>query len=129
MDDDFVAFKVVMKNAFNVVSRQECATFLPELLPWVSWCCGSHPLLWHPLGQISSESGVQQGDPLGLLHFAFVLHKLISSVEADEECMDLLYQTLYLNYAVLDGNHPVVLWAMHIIEEIRPSLGLHQCQM
>ena len=56
-----------MKNAFNAVSRQavveECATFFPEILPWVSWCYGSHPLLWHPLGQISSESGVQQGDP------------------------------------------------------------------
>ena len=37
-DDGFVAFKVDMKNAFNVVSRQavvdECATFFPELLPW-----------------------------------------------------------------------------------------------
>ena len=72
-----MAFKVDMKNAFNVVSRQavveECATFSPELLPWVSWCYGSHPLLWHPLGQISSESEVQQGDPLGPLLFALVL--------------------------------------------------------
>ena len=33
LDEDFVAFKVDMKNAFNVVSRQavveECATFFP----------------------------------------------------------------------------------------------------
>ena len=77
-----------LQKAFNVVSRQvvvdECATFFPELLPWVSWCYGSHPLLWHPLGQISSESGVQQGDPLGPLLFALVLQKLISSVDADD---------------------------------------------
>ena len=49
MDEDFVVLKVDMRNAFNVVSRQavldECATFLPELLPWVSWCYGTHPLL------------------------------------------------------------------------------------
>ena len=37
MDDDFVLFKVDMKNAFNLVSRQsileECATFLPRVTP------------------------------------------------------------------------------------------------
>ena len=36
LSGDFVVFKV---NAFNMVSRQavldECATFFPELLPWV----------------------------------------------------------------------------------------------
>ena len=39
LSDDFVVFKVDMSNAFNMVSRQavmdECATFFPELLPWV----------------------------------------------------------------------------------------------
>ena len=128
-NDNFVAFKVDMKNAFNAVSRQavveECATFSPEILPWVSWCYGSHPLLWHPLGQISSESGVQQGDPLGPLLFALVLHKLISSVDADDECMDLFYQAWYLDDGALAGNRPAVLRAMHIIEEMGPALGLY----
>ena len=118
-----------MKNAFNAVSRQavveECATFYPEILPWVSWCYGSHPLLWHPLGQISSESGVQQGDPLGPLLFALVLQKLISSVDADDECMDLLCQAWYLDDGALAGNRPAVLRAMHIIEEMGPALGLY----
>ena len=43
---DFAAFEVDMSNAINMVSRQavidRCATFFPELLPWVSWCYGSH---------------------------------------------------------------------------------------
>ena len=128
-DDNFVAFKVDMKNAFNAVSRQavveECATFFPEILPWVSWCYGSHPLLWHPLGQISSESGVQQGDPLGPLLFALVLQKLISSGDAVDECMDLLCQAWYLDDGALAGNRPAVLRAMHIIEEMGPALGLY----
>eukprot|EP00731_Ephydatia_muelleri_P030176 Em0021g699a len=83
----------------NMVSRQavldECATFIPELLPWVSWCYGTHPLLWHPLGRISSESGVQQGDPLGPLLFALVLQKLVSSLDADDECAEILLQAWY----------------------------------
>ena len=40
MDEGFMCFKVDMKNTFNLISRQsileECATFYPELLPWVS---------------------------------------------------------------------------------------------
>ena len=46
LSGDFVVFKLDMLNAFNMVSRQairdECASFFPELLPWVSWCHGSH---------------------------------------------------------------------------------------
>ena len=80
----------------NLVSRQalldEWATFVPELLPWASWCYRSHPLLWHSLGQLSSEAGVQQGDPLGPLFFALVLYKVVSAIDADDECLDLLFQ-------------------------------------
>ena len=75
LNGDFVVYKVDMLNAFNMVSRQavldECATFFPELLTWVSWCYGSHSSLWHPMGQVSSQSGVQQGDPLGRMLFAW----------------------------------------------------------
>ena len=126
-----------MRNAFNIVSRQavldECATFFPELLPWVSWCYGTHPLLWHSLGQISSESGVQQGDPLGPLLFALVLQKLVSSLDADEECAEILLQAWYLDDGALAGTRSAVLRALHVIEELGPALGLHvnlaKCEM
>ncbi|KAL5499725.1 hypothetical protein EMCRGX_G011184 [Ephydatia muelleri] len=112
MDEDFVCFKVDMKNAFNLVSRQtvleECATFYPELLPWVSYCYGSHFLLCHPLGKITSECGVQQGDPLGPLLFSLALHKLVSTIDADDEC-----------------SRPAVLRAVHLLEELGPVLGIH----
>ena len=80
MDEDFAIMKIDMRNAFNLVSRQalldECSAHFPELLPWASWCYGQHPTLWHPMGIISSETGVQQGDLLGPMFFCFVLHKL-----------------------------------------------------
>ena len=117
-----------MRNASNMVSRQavldECATFFPELLPWVSWCYGTHPLLWHPLGRISSESGVQQGDPLGPLLFALVLQKLVSSLDADDECAEILLQAWYRDDGALAGTRPAVLSALHLIEELGPALDL-----
>ena len=84
-DDNFTVCKVDMSNAFNLVSRQalleECAVHFPELLPWVGWCYGSHPTLWHPLGQLSSETGVQVD------LFSLVLHKLVLSIAQDKDCL------------------------------------------
>ena len=122
MDEDLVFFKLDMQNAYNFLSRQvvldECSKFFPELIPWVSWCYGSHPLLWHPLS-------LQQGDPLGPLLFALVLHKLVACLEANDECLDLLLQAWYLADGALAGSRPAVLLALHLIEEMGPALGLH----
>ena len=129
LNGDFVVFKVDMLNAFNMVSRQavldECATFFPELLPWVSWCYGSHSSLWHPMGQVSSQSGVQQGDPLGPMLFALVLHKLVTSIEVDDDCLHLILEAWYLDDGVLAGEKSAVIRALHLIEELGPYLGLH----
>ena len=128
-DDDFVVFKVDMRNAFNVVSRQaildECATFFPKILPWVVWCYGTHPLLWHPQGQLCSELGVQQGDPLGPLLFSLVLQKLAASNDTDDECIDLLFHAWYLDDGVLAGNRLAVSRAFFLIQELGPALGFH----
>ena len=99
--EDFVVLMIDMRNAFNLVSSdalpQECATFFPELLPWASWYYSVQPLLWRSMGHLSTESGVQQGDPLGPLFFALVLHQIVSSIDADDECLHLLYQAWYLD--------------------------------
>ena len=108
-DDDLSG----MRNAFNMVSRQaildECVTFFPEILPWVVWCYGTHPFLWHPL------FGVQQGDPLGPL-FSLVLQKLAASIDADE-CIDLLFHAWYLDDGVQVGNRLAVSRAFFLIQE------------
>ena len=120
--------KVDMRNAFNLVSRQaildECASLFPELLPWVLWCYGTHSALWHPMGRVSSESGVQQGDPLGPLLFALVLQKIISAVDMDVECIQMLFNAWFLDDGVLAGTKSAVLRAMHLIEELGPPFGI-----
>ena len=126
---DFSVMKVDFKNAFNLVSRdavlQECANHFPDLLPWVAWCYGSHPFLWHTMGQLTSQSGVQQGDPLGPFLFALVLHKVAGAIKEDTECSQLLYQAWYLDDGILAGKKSSIRRSLSLIQELGPPLGLY----
>ena len=127
-EEDFVVLKIDMCNAFNLVSRQalldECAFHFPDLLPWASWCYGQQPLLQHRLGTVTSEVGVQQGDPLGPMFFSLVLHKLVSAIATDEDTAKLLFHAWYLDDGVVAGSKQSVLHALAIIQELGPPLGL-----
>ena len=128
-NEDFAVLKIDFLNAFNLVSRDallhDCAVHFPGLLPWATWCYSSHPILWHPLGSLTSELGVQQGDPLGPLIFALVLHRIVQSIDADNDCLNILFQAWYLDDGVLAGKKSSVLRALMLIQEMGPKLGLH----
>ena len=68
------------------------------------------------MGHLSPESGVQQGDLLGPLFFALVLHQIVSSIDADDECLHLLYQAWYLDDGILAGTKSSFLQALSLIE-------------
>ena len=126
-DPEFAVLKVDLKNAFNVVSRQallvEVKNHFPELLPWACWCYGLNPFLWHMMGHLQSESGVQQGDPLGPLFFDLVLNLLISEISKDEVCSNLQFHA-YHDDGVLAGPISAVHRALALIKVIGPPLGL-----
>ena len=66
--------------------------------------------------------------------FAMTLpQKLVSSLDADEECAEILLQAWYLDNGALAGTRSAVLHALHLIEELGPALGLHvnlaKCEM
>eukprot|EP00731_Ephydatia_muelleri_P017790 Em0010g888a len=108
-----------MQNAFNLVSRdavlQQCLMHFPEIYPWTSWCYSQHPKLWHPVGSISSASGVQQGDPLGPLLFALVLQSVLKKLAADPQCQQLLLNAWYLDDGALAGPGSAVLRALEVL--------------
>ena len=120
--------KVDLVNAINLVSRQgllsERGTHFPELLPWVSCCYCQHPALWHTLGNLTSESGVQQGDPLGPLLFSLVLNIVIKVIATHPECCDLCYHAWYLDDGVFAGPSSHGRKALTLLIELGPPLGL-----
>jgi len=68
-----------------------------------------------------STTGVQQGDPLGPLLFALVLHPLIHQVR--DSCK-LFLHAWYLDDGTLVGDSEEVAKALDIIRVVGPELGL-----
>ena len=67
---------------------------------------------------------INNTDPLGPMLFALVLHKLVSSIDTDDGCLNIILQTWYLDDGALASNHTAVLHALQLIEEMGLDLGL-----
>ena len=59
-----------------------------------------------------------------LIAKTLALQKLVSSLDADEECAEILLQAWYLDNGALAGTRLAVLRALHSIEELLWA-GLH----
>ena len=87
---------------------------------WVEFIYGHAARLYLGDGHIMSATGVQQGDPLGPLLFALVLHPLIHQVR---DSFKLLHDW-YLDDGTLVGDSEEVAKALDIIRVVGPELGL-----
>ena len=79
-------------------------------------------MLWHPWGTSPQKQGVQQGDPLGHLLFSLVLQKIIDAIDADDECLHILFQAWCLDDGVLAGSKISYRWC-----SISSGLYWHFC--
>ena len=55
---------------------------------------------------------MQQGDLLGPFRFSLVFHKMVSSIDTDDDCLPVLFQAWYIDDGVLTGSRSAVLWAL-----------------
>eukprot|EP00731_Ephydatia_muelleri_P017791 Em0010g889a len=77
------------------------------------------------VGNLTSQSGVQQGDPLGPLLFSLVLNVVVKAIATHPECGDLLYHVWYLDDGALAGPSSHVRTALSLLIELGPPLGRH----
>ncbi|KAL7610215.1 hypothetical protein Lser_V15G14394 [Lactuca serriola] len=116
---------VDFSNAFNLVDRSalldEVRLRCPSISLWVEFLYGQAARLYLGNTHIRSSTGVQQGDPLGPLLFAIVLHPLLHKIR--DNCK-LLLHAWYLDDGTLIGDSEEVTKALDIITVIGPKLGL-----
>ncbi|KAK2455796.1 hypothetical protein QL285_003218 [Trifolium repens] len=124
-DGSLAMLTVDFSNAFNMVDRsallREVRVRCPSISLWVEFLYGQAARLYLGDGYIMSATGVQQGDPLGPLLFALVLHPLVHKIR--DNC-NLLLHAWYLDDGTIVGDSMEVAKTLDIIREMGPRLGL-----
>ncbi|XP_035834198.1 uncharacterized protein LOC118482693 [Helianthus annuus] len=110
-DGSLAMLTVDFSNAFNLVDRTALLNKVRKMCPSIS--------AW--VDYIWSSTGFHQGDPLGPLLFALVLHPLVLRIR--DRCK-LLFHARYLDDGTIIGDATQVAKALDIIRVEGPSLGL-----
>lgn len=124
-DPGMVMLKVDFKNAFNLICRTEFLAevklHLPELFAWAAFSYSFPSLLIFGHVHLESQTGVQQGDPLGPLLFSLALHKLVRIIA--QRVPGLVINLWYLDDGTLIGTIADVLLAYSLIRDHGPAIG------
>ena len=91
---------------------------------WAEWCYTDPSHLFFGPGSISSESGVQQGDPLGPLLFSLALQPLIEQLQSSRAEGGLQLVFSYLDDCCLAGDANAVATAFATLKEGAARIGL-----
>ena len=94
---------------------------MPGMARWAEWCYQGHSKLFFDGAVISSQVGVQQGDPLGPLFFALALQPLLMELES---IPGLDFSFSFLDDLVLAGEQVAVGTAITKLKDSAGSLGL-----
>nr|GEV49537.1 putative reverse transcriptase domain-containing protein [Tanacetum cinerariifolium] len=124
-DGSLAMLTVDFSNAFNLVDRttllHKVRTRCLSISLWVDFLYGQSARLYVGDDHIWSTTEVQQGDPLGPLLFALVLHPLVHRIK---DCCQLLFHAWYLDDDTIIGDTKEVAKAIDIIKAEGPLLGL-----
>jgi len=116
------------ENAFNSVDRaamlREVRLRLPGLPPYAEWCYGHHSRLLFEGEPLTSEAGVQQGDPLGPLLFALALQLALRAVRSGPWDQQPELAFAYLDDVCLAGSLPQLRTALGRLTAGARQVGL-----
>jgi hypothetical protein len=130
--NDWAILQVDVQNAFNAVDRSALFAAIrsrvPELEAWARATYGCHSTLFCDGHRLTSEQGVQQGDPLGPLFFAVAWQDVVAALPPN-----LLLNVWYLDDGHLVGDMDTLSRAIAIIHEkatqIGVKLNIHKCRI
>ena len=118
--------KVDIENAFNSVDRKsfldQMAIHFPRAYNWSKWLYEEHTPLLFSKYIFWSETGVQQGDPLGPLLFCAAIHPILEKI--NKEC-NLDINAWYLDDGNLLGDPEKLFQAWEILSTELPKIGLN----
>ena len=121
LDPDEALVKLDFKNAFNSLRRdsilEAAKQSLPEAYAYIHASYGSSSHLFYQDNIISSEVGVQQGDPLGPLLFCLCLQPILQRCSSD-------IRIGYLDDVTLGGKVGVIERDVSRIKEEGKAIGL-----
>eukprot|EP00731_Ephydatia_muelleri_P007198 Em0003g1446a len=112
-----------MAKSREVKSKWTCetpSTLYQGGLSWMNVLPSSYPGLFGVTGPTLS-SGILKVNYMYALNW----QKLAAIIDADDECIDLLFHAWYLDDGVLAGNRLAVSRAFFLIQELGPALGFH----
>ena len=114
--------KIDVKNSFNTVNRSNVLTEIhnrcPEIFKIALQSYGSSSPLFYGTTQISSSTGVQQGDPLGPIGFALAVDRFAQQVAGCE------LNIWYLDDATQAGEAGQVIGALRSLKADLAEIGL-----
>ena len=124
MTNDHAAQKVILEgdytNAFNSISRGavlRAKELVPSTLPYTLQAYKQATTLFFGDFRLTSECGVQQGDPLGPLLFSIAIHDLAVSLQSE-------MKVWYLDDVTVGGEPSDVLMDLRKIQSESKDIGL-----